>query len=627
MCGIAGLLSKNGQYPPPGGVINVMSAAMHHRGPDAEGFFSEELVALAHRRLSIIDLSSSANQPFFSASGRFVLVFNGELYNFQEVRRELTHHTFKTTGDTEVLVEAIDAWGVEEAVQKLKGMFAFAVYDRASGDCWLVRDRLGVKPLYYFENEHHILFASEIRSLLASGLIPKKINKNALFTYLHTQSVHGTQSIINNIKELKAGGMMKISGGKKTITTYWKTTDSFQQNGLVRESPDQIKRTIRDLLTKAVAQRLMSDVPVGAFLSGGIDSSIVVGLMAEVSASIPQTFNISFSEEAYDESAYAEIIAKKFKTNHHPLLLRPEAMLDNLMPALQSLDTPSGDGINSYVVSKAIREAGITVALSGVGGDELFAGYPFFLRHHRIRSWKNWWSIASPLRMLGAAIAPYLPGQGERVKMILQAKTTEIQDLYSSYRTILTPEFIQAATGSYFEGVASPNALLLETLQTDSALIAQMPNLSEVSVAEYAGYTQYTLLKDMDQMSMAVSLEVREPFFDHELIEYVLRIPDGVKFPHYPKKLLVEAVGDLLPQEIVHRKKQGFEFPWKLWMKQELKSFCSEKLDHLGQRGIFDELKLNQRWQKFLKGDPSIRWMELWILVVLEHWLEKNGVE
>ncbi len=615
MCGIAGILAftdTNSLQEQ----IRSMTDAIDHRGPDAAGHFVEGPIALGHRRLSIIDLSPLGNQPYSSANNRYQLVFNGELYNFQEVKATITDHSFKSTGDTEVLVEAWSRWGLA-ALPKFKGMFAFAIWDRQEETLWLVRDRLGVKPLYYSEQSNCLLFGSEIRSLLASGLVKKELNTDALAGFFRYQSVPGPHTIIQGVQELKAGCWMKIRAGKIESGSWWdiQARTAFTPPASKQEAQSEILR----LLRTAVEQRLVSDVPVGAFLSGGIDSSAVVALMAEVSSRPPETFNISFSEKGFDESGYAELVAKKFNTRHHTILQKPEYMLDNLLPALAAMDTPSGDGINSYVVSKAIREAGITVALSGIGGDELFAGYPFFRQFRQAQKYKSSWALAKPLRTLMASLIGSGSSRKDRLKQLLQVKSPGIENLYPIFRQIITPadhqKFIRLGLPA-----ADPVQLALQNLDR----LHDFPEYSQVSIAEYLGYTQYTLLKDTDQMSMAVSLEVREPFFDHELIGYVLQIPDRLKEPAFPKQLLVEALGDRLPQEIVHRRKQGFVFPWEHWMKTELRAFCDAEIQAICSRDFINGQALQRQWQQFLKGDTSIRWIELWLFIILSHWLKKN---
>ena len=611
MCGIAGILLHDQSGLPIRELVKKMTGAMAHRGPDADGCFVEDNVALGHRRLSIIDLSNGANQPFADASGRFQTVFNGELFNFPALKAQLPGFPFRTSGDTEILIELFARQGIA-SVDAFEGFFAFAVWDRAEKCLWLVRDRMGVKPLYYYEAKGYIVFASEIRAMLATGLFTPEINQQAVNGFLHYQSVTAPDTIIKGIKEVPAGHYLKITRGQVTSGCYWDMLGTNRQYDYSNIAT--VKKNIEQLLQEAVSKRLVSDVPIGAFLSGGIDSSAVVALMSRASKSRPVTFNISFEEAAFDESAYAEMVAKKFNTQHHTILLKPETMLDELGNALAAMDTPSGDGVNTYVVSKAVKNAGLTVALSGVGGDELFAGYPFFKRFQQLNGAAGIWNATRPLRKLAGTMMT-----GSKWKDLLSINTAGIEDVYPVLRQVLAPSHIAALTHLSNEKDATA-----EWLRSHRQAIAAFPPLSQVSIAEFAGYTRQTLLKDTDQMSMAVSLEVREPFFDHQLVSYVLGIPDQFKYPNYPKQLLVESLGDLLPPEIVHRPKQGFTFPWRLWLKNELRQFCETHIRRICERDFIRGDKLMAKWKNFLANDQEQRWMELWLFVILEHWLEQN---
>ena len=291
------------------------------------------------------------------------------------------------------------------------------------------------------------------------------------------------------------------------------------------------------------------------------------------------------------------------------------------MPALNAMDSPSGDGVNSYVVSKAIHDSGIAVALSGIGGDELFAGYPNFRQYLQLMNFRNVWKPMKSVRHLFADVIANRNSKTGRYIQLLRSPDADIATFYPAFRQIVSPSMLSDCTNLQYNYLTGSEELL--KLNGD---LKELPLLSHVSVAEYLGYTQHTLLKDMDQMSMARSLEVREPYFDHELVEFVLHIPDKQKFPLYPKKLLVESLNGLLPLEIVHRKKQGFLFPWNDWMKNELRSFCESHLNGISEREFIKGPQLKLYWKKFLSGDESVRWMEIWLFVVLEYWLQKNNV-
>jgi asparagine synthase (glutamine-hydrolysing) len=601
-----------------------MTDAMAHRGPDADGFWLEKNVALGHRRLSIIDLSSAANQPFTDSSGRFVMVFNGEMYNYREVRPLVAGYPFITQSDTEVLIAAYIKWG-PECLKHFRGMFAFVIWDRVEQTVFMARDRMGVKPLYFFKNNDLLLFASEIRAILAANLVRKEVNRSALIDYFNYQSFSYPDSLIGDIRQLEAGTWMMIRKGKPEKKRYWdvsRTTAGFDFG-----DGAGIQKKIRELLLQSVQRRLVSDVPVGAFLSGGIDSSAVVGLMAEAGDSKPNTFNVSFEDREFDESYYAGLVAKKFNTNHTRILLKPSDFLDELHNALDAMDTVSGDGINTYVVSKAIRRNGMTVALSGIGGDELFAGYPFFNQYLQLHARRRLWKTpAAGRKLLALALAAgWQGGSKSKISQLLQLPSVDIDRVYPVFRQILSPSLLHRLTT--LTGKERFMTSVAEELTERKTSIGALPLLSQVSVAEYLGYTQHTLLKDTDQMSMAVSLEAREPFFDQDLVEFVLAIPDKWKKPVYPKSLLVESLKPLLPDEIVHRKKQGFLFPWNVWLRKELRSFSEGHLKNMAQRPFVRGEQLLHYWKRFLAGDKQVRWPELWLFIVLDYWLEKNGIE
>lgn len=621
MCGIAGILYFDKSHKSELSLVRRMTDAMSHRGPDADGFYVQDQVSLGHLRLSIIDLSDCSNQPFVDHTGRYQLIFNGEIYNFGEIKEQLPDYPFRTTGDTEVIIAAYALWGAE-CLSLLKGMFAFAIWDTVKKELFLARDRMGVKPLYYYKDENCFLFASEIRGILATNIVPRKLNFNALRDFFYFQSIGDPHAIIDGVFQLEAGAYSYVRQGEQEIVKYWDITKSrvdFDFSDL-----KMVHSHTRGLLRSSIEQRLISDVPLGAFLSGGIDSSAVVGLMAEVSTARPNTFTVGFNEKEFDESSYADLIAKRFNSSHTRVLLEPSVFLEELTNALDAMDTPSGDGVNTYVVSKAIKRSGLTVALSGVGGDELFAGYPFFKQYLNLRKYKSLWKSTKLVRGTGAKLlSTRASNKSQRVNQLLNAPSCAIDSFYPEFRRIISPALLSKLTCWKID----QHSALQTKLSALRLSLEGFPDLSQVSIAEYLGYTQNTLLKDTDQMSMAVSLEVREPFFDHDLVEFVLAIPDGIKYPVYPKSLLVESLDGLLPREIVHRKKQGFLFPWSIWMKEQLRPFCQKHLEDLGKRDFINRKELLFYWGKFLAGDPTVRWMELWLFVILEYWLQKNGIE
>lgn len=626
MCGIAGIIQFKPSFPLQP-VVERMTTAMAHRGPNSAGIYSDETVSLGHRRLSIIDLSTAANQPFSDPSDRFVLVFNGEIYNYQEIKILLPDYPFKTSSDTEVLLAAYIKWGAD-CVHHFKGMFAFAIWDKQERSLFLARDRMGVKPLYFYTHDEFLLFASESRAILASDLIPRQIDHQALVEYFSYQSIGFPKSMIKGVQQMEAGSWMMIKDNQVEKKIYWVITDADKYAHYDFSNRPGVQKKIRDLLRNAVAGRMVSDVPVGAFLSGGIDSSAIVGLMAEVSDRPVNTFNISFDESEFNEAPYADMVARKFNTNHTNIRLTPKALLVELENALNALDSPSGDGINTYVVSKAIHNAGITVALSGIGGDELFAGYPIFSQYQKMQRRKRLFQDTQWLRTIAGKLMTKgnQTTRNDRMRQILTAPGASIEYMYPVFREILSPEIISSITKLQLNSIF--DTLLAQDLRSRKDQLAALPLLSQVSAAEYLGYTQHTLLKDTDQMSMAVSLEVREPFFDYSLIEFVMAVPDDLKNPAgYPKSLLVDSLHPLLPDDIVLRKKQGFTFPWESWMKNELRAFCSYHIRGLAGREFIKSRALMEYWNRFLLDDPTIRWAEIWLFVVLGYWLERNNID
>lgn len=618
MCGIAGAVQFK-EKTGAGADLQAMMQTLGHRGPDARGQFREGPVQLGHTRLSIIDLSSAADQPMADHTGGVRIVFNGEIYNYRELRVQLAGYPFRTNSDTETILAAYQKWGTA-CLSRLAGMFAFAIWDTLRRELVIVRDRLGVKPLYYFSSSGDFIFASEIRALLASGIVPRKLNYAAVAGFLQTQSVIQPDTIIKGVQALEAGSFMIVDKDGVHQEQYWQVGGRLSNIDFSDRSA--VKKKVATLLSQSVERRMVSDVPVAAFLSGGIDSSAIVALMSQLTGDRVNTFTIGFDEKDYDESDYAATIAAKFNTRHELIRLKPTSLLEEILPALQVMDTPTGDGVNSYVVSKAIRGQGIKVALSGVGGDELFGGYPIFRQYLQLRKLSPVWKLAMPLRLAAAKFFRGNDTRAERYRQLLSAEHCDITAFYPVFRQIISPAVLAKLTS-----LPDLHGHSIVAGLTAHVELEKLPLLSQVSVAEYLGYTRNTLLADMDQTSMAVSLEVREPFFDHELVEFVLNVPDEQKLGKHPKNLLVESLQALLPLEVVTRKKQGFLFPWNVWMKKELLGFCDDHIRSVAQRDFINEEALLDYWQRFQRGDQTVRWLEIWLFVVLDYWLNKNGVE
>ena len=598
-----------------------MNDCLAHRGPDADGLWSGETAVLGHRRLSIIDTSPAGNQPFYSADKKIVLVFNGEIYNYIELKKELSaSYSFITDSDTEVIIAAYLKWGIS-CVEHFLGMFAFALWDDHEQALYLVRDRMGIKPLYYAHTSEGWLFSSEIRPILSSGLVDRKISAASLSDYLRYQTVHAPRTIIEGIQMLMPGHYMKLDANGVQTTCFWDMV-SNAKIGTITEDIKTVHRNIRELLVSAVEVRMRADVPFGAFLSGGIDSSIIVGLMSQISAHPVKTFSVTFHEKEFDESPYSLVIAQKFRTDHTPIRLSATDFMRLVPDALRAMDHPSGDGPNTYVVSKVTREAGVKMALSGLGGDEVFAGYDVFRRMHDLTN-KQWLS-ATPLFMrkaMAGILKRMKPSvSSEKIAESLSKEKIDFAHLYPITRQIMMDDLVRSLVKDrkHYE---NPLERLAEKVSA-----TDLPLLSKVSVAEMSSYMQNVLLRDADQMSMAHSLEVRVPLIDHRLVEYVLGVNDDQKFPHTAKQLLTESVKELLPREVIDRPKMGFTFPWAMWMRTELHSFCEHNIEALAAIEVLDHKNATALWQRFLAGDQRITWSRVWPLVVLGHWIKQHDV-
>jgi len=625
MCGINGIFGIE-KVNDAHALMKRMNDSISHRGPDAEGIYQGNNVVLGHRRLSIIDLSLESNQPFFSDDNRFVMVFNGEIYNYNELKSQLLDFNFRTKSDTEVLLNAYRKWGVE-FISRLEGMFAFAIWDTQKNELLLVRDRLGIKPIYIYQNDNSILFSSEIRAILSSNLVPRKLSEASLTDYLRYQTVHAPQTMIEGVEMLLPGHYLLINDNEVKVRKYW-SLDTCAKNISENTTYEGIKSNVFSLFESAVKKRLVADVPFGAFLSGGIDSSAVVAMMARNSSKPVKTFCISFDESEFSEANFAKLISEKYSTDHTEIILSPNDFLKLMPAALAAMDHPSGDGPNTFVVSKVTKEAGITMALSGLGGDELFAGYDLFMRLKKMKS-REWLQyFPRGLKSLGASFLQTTKPSvsSDKLSEFLRLQYYFIENVYPLMRKVLTDKKIMELLG---KNQLTTNRVynIVNDLIGIKGKAATYSDLSKVSIAELSTYLQNVLLRDTDQMSMAHALEVRVPFLDHDLVSYVLGVRDSYKIPHTPKKLLVDSLGELIPSEIVNRPKMGFVFPWDKWMRNELKEFCEERIMSLSKRNLFDSKNLINHWNHFLKQDRRITWSRIWYLVVLEDWLIRNNIQ
>ena len=613
MCGIAGIFShRTAEELAP--LIQKMNAANAHRGPDDEGHWIQNGIALGHRRLSIIDISSAGHQPMLSDNGKVVVVFNGEIYNYLELKQSLSQYfSFQTNSDTEVIIAAYLQWG-EQFVNQLNGMFAIAVYDATRDNLFLYRDRLGEKPLYYFRNEREVIFSSEIRSILSSGWVKREIDYLAFQEYVMTQTVSFPQSIVKNVHSVMPGCYLKISRTDFSEKRYW----DLNRSKAIFESVTDIRQMVRQELYRSVEWRMRADVEFGAFLSGGLDSSVIVALMSEISSQPIHTFSIGFEEKQWDESGIAQLVASKFDTRHTKVIVSSNHFLSEIENAVNALDHPSGDGVNTYVVSKITRQHGIKMAMSGLGGDELLGGYPIFNRIYSSRNWSKYLRIPwMPYTSVEKILALRWNGvQVDRISQVLRSGDLSACSMYQADRIV--------------NGTESLSQLFLgkkrDVNQSDWKEWGEDRIYSSISEAEMKSYMAHVLLRDSDQMSMANGLEIRVPFLDHALIEMILSLSDQNKRGQHPKQLLIDIFRDVIPPQVYERKKQGFAFPWRNWMLREINAYCQEGLEEVASRTSVDKSVLQNWWRSFNHQEKRVPWNKIWHLVVLGHWLKNNRI-
>jgi asparagine synthase (glutamine-hydrolysing) len=617
-----------------------MAEAEAHRGPDDSGFFRSEGTpgaALGFRRLAIMDLSMDGHQPMIDPRERNAVVFNGEIYNYGQLREQLAAEgcEFRSRGDTEVLLKAYARWGTD-ALGRLRGMFAFAIYDPRRREVLLARDRLGIKPLYYATVQRPggsvLLFASELRALLATGLLPRQLDPRALATFMWNGFVVGPGTAAAGISLLGPGETMRVSLDQPAPrpTRYWSLG---ARPPLPRqEAIDGLQRALQS----AAEQHLLSDVPLGVFLSGGIDSSAVTALAVRAGGRRVKTFHVGFEEAAFDESSYARRVSEALGTEHLELRLTQERFRGDLTGALASLDQPTFDGINTYFVSRLVREAGFTVALAGTGGDELFGGYDSFVDLPKgVRAASVARALPSPALRLGARLVRRLK-MGAAGEVPPQTRWGKLGDLLatrgsavSAYQVsygLYTQEFLaQLSSGSAADRTS--HGLPLEREAELAQAIRGASPLAAVGLLELALFIGERLLRDTDGASMAASLEVRVPLLDHEVVEAAQAVPDADRFQPLGKKNLLRtlAMPDLDPS-IFDRPKAGFVLPIELWAKDQL----AETIETLfADRALVESVglqppALGRLWRAFKGGAPGIYWSRIWAPFVLLHWCRQN---
>lgn len=624
MCGITGVFSLK----PSGDLflnqINEATQAMLHRGPDSQNVFIKNSVALGHVRLSIIDTDARSNQPFTEETGRYTIVFNGEVFNFESLKKGLEEkgYTFATTSDTEVVLKSYLEYG-ESCLSTFNGFFAFAIYDQAEETLFVARDRMGIKPLHLFIDEEKVLFASEMKSLLSYS-IPRKIDYCTLYQYIQLNYVPAPWSMIQGVQKMQPGTWLKVSKDKTVGGTYYVMPKT---SPIVQYDYDQAKAKLSELMDASVERRLISDVPLGSFLSGGVDSSIIATIAAQKLRKL-NTFSIGYADEPlFDETFYAELVAKKIGSNHHVFKLTNDDLFSSLHRVLDYLDEPFADSSALAVnLLSYYTKQHVTVALSGDGADELFSGYNKHAAELRARSK----SMANLLIQMGGPLWKQLPQSRNgyfsnivrQLNRFSEGLNRSVADRYWNWASITD------------EGNAEK--LLLKSLETQEYARRKSEILENLGASSSFNEVLYTDLKlvlqgDMlvkvDLMSMDHALEVRTPFLDYTLVDFVTQLPVEYKIDRtIRKKLLQDTYRSSLPQELFNRKKHGFEVPLLKWFQGDLKTLITDDLlsdDFIVSQGIFNPEEIRNLKRRLFSSNPGDSAAKTWAIIVFQHWWKK----
>jgi asparagine synthase (glutamine-hydrolysing) len=623
MCGIMGFLSDGRPEETRAAVRNMM-AASRHRGPDASGSVEIPLapgsanysLVFGHTRLSIIDLSDGSRQPMQDAESGSWLAFNGEIYNFRQLRAELENlgMKFATSGDSEVLLKALARWG-EQALEKLEGMFAFAFWDGLSRNLLLARDRVGMKPLYYYAGPRGFAFASEVKVLERAQICSLTVDHDAVDSFLAYGAVIGPNTIFKEIRELEPGHLLRVSArGEVAESEYWSLSRSLADSAPADcQDFDHAVAEIRERLEYAVSSHLVSDVPVGVFLSGGVDSSLLALLASRYAKSPITLLTVAFPEEQFSELPYARQIACGLPHHHEVVTLTPEQLRELLPFALGAMDQPTVDGINTYVISRVGAALGLKVLLTGIGGDELFGGYTTFTKVPRLL---RYGAGLRPAARVLAKLRTRNPIQWQKV-----ADAGPLRNLAEAY-------LLQRSIRWRQENLRAVSRPVQQSVQESIESLAN--DFQKLAALELQFYARNQLLRDADVFSMANSVELRVPFLDTRLIEVALAISPGYHFEagsgkRITRRILSELAGEQIPQ----RRKMGFTFPWQQWLSRVLKETIACTLRD---KQLYEPLRLDPAYGGRLldgleRGDRLQSWSEVWSLFVLLNWHCRTGVE
>jgi asparagine synthase (glutamine-hydrolysing) len=642
MCGIAGFFDRQGRTNADvmGRIALAMGDSLLHRGPDDGGIYTDAPsgIAFAQRRLSVVDLSPMGHQPMISRSGRFIINYNGEVYNFAELRSELEAlgKSFRGHSDTEVILESCEQYGIAATVKRLIGMFAIALWDRESRTMWLARDRLGIKPVYWGIFGDLVLFGSELKALLVHPGWTPEIDREALTAYMRHNYIPAPRSIYCGVRKLRQGHILTIAPGEAPREeAFWSLEDVVaggKRNPLTDISDTEATDQLETLLRDAVGRRMIADVPLGAFLSGGVDSSVVVALMQAQSARPIKTFSIGFNEAGFNEAEYAKEVARHLGTDHTELYVEPRHAIDAIADLPRWFDEPFADSsqIPTFLVSQMTRKH-VTVALSGDGGDELFAGY---MRYHLAQTlWRNISRLPLPLRSAAAgALRSVSPENWDNLFQLLPP----LRNMQAGDRIWKLAAVLEQNGDQIYKRLIShwedPAAVVIggrepSSLLDDPAVTTLVPDfLERMQYLDTATYLPDDILVKVDRASMAVALEARVPLIDHRVVEFSWRLPQRFKIRNGQSKwLLRQVLYRHVPPHLIERPKMGFGVPIDRWLRGPLRDWAESLLapDRLRRDGLFDAAAVQTKWTEHLSGRRNWQYL-LWDVLMAQAWLEHH---
>ncbi len=626
MCGIVGVASQKTE-PRFVACIERMVTAIAHRGPDSHGVQDIGCCVLGNTRLAIVDLSERGRQPMCNEDSTVWITYNGECYNADDFRPLLLGrgHRFHSVTDTEVILHLYEEFG-EQCAEKLRGMFAFAIWDSRMRKLLLIRDRLGIKPLYYALTTDGIVFGSEIKALLASDLVPRKLDGAGIRAYLELGHVPPPWTAIQGISPLAPGHTGVWQEGKWRTKSYWRLPVST--NGFSHESPEKIVDDLREILIDSSRSQLMSDVPIALFLSGGVDSAVIGALMRRAGADRLTALTIGFEEEAFDESESSRRTAELLGISHRIIRMPACQTVESLDHALWAMDQPTMDGLNTYWIARAAAEEGFKVALSGQGGDELFGGYAsvaWFDRFSRVADW-----LKSLPQFAGRALFdhPALPFRWRKLSYLVGA-----DDPFVAAQLAVRIMFLERDAHEILNPALAPASSPFEAKEfiADLAQLTKGRDLQErIAFLDFPAHLEARLLRDGDAMSMANSLEVRPILLDHAVVEYVLALPPAIRLQN--KKLLLDAAQQFMPaellRELISRPKRTFTFPFARWLGGPLRPMIEEtfRSERLASSGVLNVDAVARLWCRYLKEPAAVGWSRLWCVFVLARWCETMRV-